>query len=125
MNTLRSAFSTTHPNIDGIAVGHHPLVSRLLRGMFNLRPPSPHYSHSWDVRIVVKFLSTYKSADLSTLQLAKKAVTLLALVNADRCSDLAALDHDHIQWTISGVEFIVQWRRKQKKVGGGGSSLSQ
>ena len=42
--------------------------------------------------------------DLIVLQLAKKTVTLLALVNADRCSDLAALDHENVQWTSSGVE---------------------
>ena len=117
VNTLRSAISTTHPNIDGMAVGRHPLVSRLLRGMFNLRPPSPHYSHSWDVRIVVRFLSNYKSADLSTLQLAKKTVTLMALVNADRCSDLAALDRDHIQWTASGVKFTVVRLTKTRRSG--------
>ena len=75
--------------------------------MFNLRPPSPRYSYSWDVRVVVNFLSNYKSADLSSLEIAKKTVTLLALVNADRCSDLAAFDRDHVQWTASGVEFIV------------------
>ena len=117
VNTLRSAISTTHPNIDGMAVGRHPLVSRLLRGMFNLRPPSPHYSHSWDVRIVVRFLSNCKSADLSTLQLAKKTVTLMALVNADRCSDLAALDRDLIQWTASGVKFTVVWLTKTRRSG--------
>ena len=75
--------------------------------MFNLCPPSSYYSHSWDVRIVVDFLSNYKSADLSTLKLAKKTVTLMALVNADRFSDLAALYRDHIQWTAFGVEFTV------------------
>ena len=117
VNRLRSAISTTHPNIDGMAVGHHPLESHLLRGIFNLRPSSLHYSHSWDVRIVVNFLSNYKSADLSTLQLAKKAVTLMALVNIDRCSDLAALDHDHIQWTASGVEFTVVWLTKTRRSG--------
>ena len=34
INTLRSAISTTHPDIEGSPVGSHPLVSRLLRGMF-------------------------------------------------------------------------------------------
>ena len=117
VNTLRSTISTTHPNIDGMAVGRHPLVSHLLRGMFNLQPPSSHYSHSWDVITVVKFLRTYKSADLSTLQLAKKTVTLLALVNRDRCSNLAALDCDHIQWTASGVEFTVVQLTKTRRSG--------
>jgi len=55
----------------------------------------------------VEFLSQFKSATLSTLQLGKKVVTLLALVNADRRSDLAALDRDQIKWTPDGVEFTV------------------
>ena len=88
-------------------MGRNPLVSRLLRGMFNLRPPSPRYSYSWDLRVVVNFLSNYKSADLFKFRNCKETVTLLALVNADRCSDLSAFDRDHVQWTASGVEFIV------------------
>ena len=92
INSLRSAISMTHTNISGIPIGQHLLVSRLLRGIFNIRPPLPRYSQSWNVSMVINFLSNYKSADLSVFQLAKKAVTLLALVNADRCSDLAALD---------------------------------
>ena len=34
VNTIRSAISMTHPEIEGTAVGSHPLVSRLLKGMF-------------------------------------------------------------------------------------------
>ena len=45
-----------------------------------------HYS--WDIRAVVEFTSSHKSSTSSTLQLAKKTATLLALVNADRCSNL-------------------------------------
>ena len=92
INTLRSAISTTHPDIEGSPVGSqsHPLVSRLLRGMFNSRPPVPRYSCSWDVRTVVEYLTNHKSSTPLTLKLAKKATTLLALINADRCSDLAA-----------------------------------
>ena len=31
----------------------------------------------------------------------------MALANADRCSDLAALDRDHLRWTPSGAQFTV------------------
>lgn len=106
-----------HTTIDGSAVGRHPLVSHLLRGMFNTRPPSPHYSQSWDVRIVINFLGNYKSSHISVLQLVKKAATLLALVNADRCSDLAALDWDYARWIASGVEFTVVQLTKTRKSG--------
>ena len=47
---------------------------------------------------------------------------LLALVNADRYSDVAALDRDHVHWTASGVEFTVvsltktRWSGAPRKV---------
>ena len=107
INTLRSAISTTHPDNDVSPVGSHPLVSCLLKGMFNSQPPTPRYSFSWDIRTVVKFLAGYKLSTLLMLQLVKKAVTLMALVNADRCSDLAvaaALDPDLIRWNLNEVE---------------------
>ena len=34
-NTLRSAISMTHDEVDGTRVGQHPLVSRFLKGVFN------------------------------------------------------------------------------------------
>ena len=106
VNTLRSAISTTHATIDNHTVGTHPLVVRLLKGMFNTRPPVPRYNGAWDVTPVVQSLRR-SSEGLTTLQLSKKVVTLLALSNADRCSDLAALDRDYMRWTASGVQFTV------------------
>ena len=41
LNILRSAISTSHSKVDSHNVGSHPLVSRLLKGMFNVRPPAP------------------------------------------------------------------------------------
>ena len=37
----RSALSSTLPPVDGVAVGAHPLVTRLIKGVYNLRPPKP------------------------------------------------------------------------------------
>ena len=96
VNTLRSAISTTHATIDNHTVGTHPLVVRLLKGMFNTRPPVPRYNGAWDITPVVQSLRR-SSEGLTTLQLSKKVVTLLALSNADRYSDLAALDRDYMR----------------------------
>ena len=49
INTYRSALSSTFCNINNVAVGSHPLVTRLLKGVYNLRTPSPRYSSTWDV----------------------------------------------------------------------------
>ena len=92
-------------------MGSHPLVSRLLKGMFNARPPAPRYSGSWDVSVVVEFLRNHRSADLTIPELDKKVGTLMALANADRCSDLTALDRDYLKWTPSGVQFTVVCNR--------------
>ena len=107
LNTLRSAISNSHSQIDSVNVGSHPIVSRLLKGMFIARPPAPRYSGSWDVAIVVEYLRSCPSESLLILELGKKVVTLMALANASRCSDLAALDRDYLRWTSSGAQFTV------------------
>jgi len=92
------------------------MVSRLLKGMFNARPPVPHYSHSWEVTPMVKFLRGLPS-QLSLLQLSKKIVTLMALHNADQCSDLTTLDRDYMRWTTSCVQFTVVQLTKTRRSG--------
>ena len=44
-------------------------------------------------------------------------MTLMALSNADRCSDLAALDRDFIRWTPTGVQFTVVHLTKTQRAG--------
>ena len=44
VDTLHSAISTSHSKVDNHNIGSHPLVSRLLKGMFNAKPPAPRYS---------------------------------------------------------------------------------
>ena len=117
LNTLRSAISTSHAQIDSVNVGSHPLVSRLLKGMFNARPPAPRYSDSWDVTRVVQYLRSCPSEDLSIVELGKKVVTLMALANASRCSDLAALERDYLRWTPSGAKFTVVQLTKTRTLG--------
>ena len=56
LNVYRSAISSTHPKIDSVRVGEHPLVVQLLKGAYNLRPPLPRYSSTWDVSLVVSFI---------------------------------------------------------------------
>ena len=95
--------------------------------MFNSQPPTPRYTVSWDVKKVVGILSQYKSSDnlpFATLQLGKKAITFLALVNADRCSDLAALDWDQTRWTPDVVEFTVVQLTKTRSSKQSGSPRS-
>lgn len=93
INTVRSAISMTHSEVDGVQVGQHPLVTRFLMGVFNSRPPAPRYSSTWDVNIVLSYLGSLPdNTSLPLTLLTYKLAMLMALSNADRCSDLAALD---------------------------------
>ena len=39
INAFRSAISLVHERVDGYSGGQHPMVTRLLKGIFNDRPP--------------------------------------------------------------------------------------
>ena len=43
LNAYRSAISSAHEKVDGELVGQHPLISRVLKGVFNERPLKPKY----------------------------------------------------------------------------------
>ena len=99
INTIRSAISMTHEEVDGTRIGQHPLVSRFLKGVFNCRPPVPKYSCTWDVDIVLSYLKDLPDNESLPFQLlSHKVAMLMVLSNADRCSDLAAL---HLRYRFS------------------------
>ena len=91
INTYRSALLATIPHTDG----QHPLVCKLLQGIFNKRPPMPQYQTIWDVGVVIQYLKQLSpTEDQPLLTLSQKLVTLLALAtcNASRASDIHALN---------------------------------
>ena len=68
INSHRSAISMTHLSIDNVRVGAHPLVSRLMKGIFNLRPAVPKYLKTWDVSVVLKYLISLSPAPFLSLK---------------------------------------------------------
>jgi hypothetical protein len=92
INVHRSALSSTLKPIQSYQVGQHPLVKRLMRGVFNTRPPVQKLCESWSVMKVLQLLKTWSPArtlDLKCLTL--KTAMLLALATAKRCSSLSLL----------------------------------
>ena len=49
INCARSALSSYVSLDDGSVVGQNPVVCRLLKGVFQSRPPKPKYTEVWDV----------------------------------------------------------------------------
>lgn len=54
INTARAALSSLGIVVDGRRAGDHPLVIRLLKGVFNLCPTKPRYIRTWDVKPVIE-----------------------------------------------------------------------
>ena len=90
----RSAISSFHEKIEGLPVGQHPEVCTLLTGVFNLRPPQPRYSSTWDVQIVLEFMKNNwtDNESLPNKNLTLKLTMLLALTSASRASNIHHLD---------------------------------
>ena len=49
LDVYRSALSAVLSEVDSWRVGAHPLVTQLLKGISDLRPPAPKYSYTWNV----------------------------------------------------------------------------
>lgn len=68
------------PYINGITVGQTPVVRILIWGILIKDPPQPKYGFSWDINMVLKYLSNLPSNyELLLLQLGKMITTLLVL----------------------------------------------
>ena len=56
-----------------------------MKGIFRLSPPRPRFNYTWDVRLLLEYLSTLEPlGSLTTKQLSFKLVSLLALTAAAR-----------------------------------------
>ena len=118
INTARSALSSVITPADKTTFGEHPLVSRFLKGTFELRPSLPRYSTIWDVGIVLKHLQSYPALkDLTLKQLTMNLTMLLALVTAQRTQTLSKLDTSCMQETTTGIIFTIRDTLKTTRPG--------
>ena len=118
INSYRSAISTTHSPIDGVVVGKHPLVSRLMKGIHNQRPPQPRYAATWDVQVVLRHIRSWgQTVVLGRKRLSQKLTMLMALSNASRCSELCGLDIERMRFNETGVTFSLGRLTKTSKPG--------
>ena len=108
----------THSPIDGVVVGKHPLVSRLLKGIYNRKPPQPRYSTTWDVAAVLDHIRSWGPTEsLCRKKATLKLAMLMALANASRCSELHALDVQRMRWSKEGVTFSLAALTKTSRPG--------
>ena len=99
----------THEKVEGVPIGQHPLVTRLMKGVYNLRPPKPRYTYTWDVDMVTQYIAEMgENANLTLKKLSQKLALLMALVVASWTSELQALDLRFRVYRPNGVLFHVR-----------------
>lgn len=100
INVARSALSAVVTVPDGMSVGEHRMVRRLMKGIFVSKPPTKRPCIVWDVNVVLKFLREQGPAEeLSLRDLSHYVVTLLSLLTGQRCQTLAQLSARDIVFT--------------------------
>ena len=90
--------SIYHVHVDGYSVGTHPLVSRLIKGFFNVNPPLKKLGPQWDLQVVLRFLKQgpFVPVELCSLKfLTLKVCFLLAISSARRADDISKLSCRH------------------------------
>ena len=118
VNIHRSAISAFHRPIDGVKVGQHDLVCRVLNACFNARPPQPRYVKTWGVAKVLSYIhSLGENSSLSNKCLTLKLSMLLALASAGRSSDLRALDIRYMTINDNSINFELGVLTKSRRKG--------
>ena len=103
---------------DAHSVGDHPIISRFVKGVFNLRPPTPRYKEIWDVNIVLNQLRKWAPANTLNLKyLTLKLCTLMALISAQRVQSIHCLHLDYMNVKGSSAQFIFRDLLKQDRPG--------
>ena len=93
------------------------MVSRMLRGVFNSRPPQPCYKSTWKVSTVLDWISSETMSNKSLLFLSMKLTTLLALFRLCWSADLAGFQLSSLKFTPEGATFMVSHLAKQNRPG--------
>ena len=118
LNCRSSSISAFHETVEGLKVGQHGLVQRLMTALFNARPPCPKYSETWDVDCVLVYIKSLGSDNLlSDKNLTLKLAMLLALASTGRTSELSALDVRYMMDKGDCIEFKLAKLTKSRRTG--------
>lgn len=120
----RSAISAYHEGLDGIRLGEHPKLIKLLKGVFNKRPPVKLLASTWSLDKVLKCLKVHPFEPLTEVSfkwLSLKVAFLLGICSAARCSDLARFSYQepYLRFVNSseGIRLIPKTLKKQCRPG--------
>ena len=117
ISTARSALGT-FINIENIPLGQHPIISRLLKGIYTSRPAIPKTVVVWDCNIVLNYLKKLSPCRKLILPvLTWKLAVLTALLTGQRTQSLHLIDIRNISLSKSKLKIRYGDLLKQSRPG--------
>ena len=84
----KSTISQGHLPVGQTRLGDLPVVSRFMKDIFRMKPPTPRLSSTWNVKGLLEFLATLDPpSDLTLKMLSLKLAALLALTSSARAHE--------------------------------------
>lgn len=118
INVARSMLSSTFPPVEGNPIGQHHLILKLMKGIYNSKPPKPRYESTWSIDLITNYyINLAPNAELSLSALSEKLAVLLALTSMLRVSELASIDRLSVVVSEEKVSFALSKPRKAQKSG--------
>lgn len=112
INIYRSAISILMSN----KLGKDPDISRLFRGISNIKPTKAKYTYTWDPNKVLDHLATWgPNESLSLEKLTKKVAMLLALSTAQRVQTLFSIKTQNVRVLEDRIKIIITDRTKTSR----------
>ena len=107
INIARSTLSLLLPQYEGYDFDKHPVVCRVLKGIYNKRPQRSRYAATWDVDIVLTYLSELFPLNRLTLrELTTKLVLLMLLTSCQRVQTLSSLRLSDLIWSADNLTAV-------------------
>ena len=96
----RSALSAVLYKRNGLSFGQDPNVSKMMKGIFKLRPTLPKYVVMYDPDIILNYMNTLPdNSSLSLELLTKKLVMLLCLLRGQRSQSIHANQTNYMKFS--------------------------
>lgn len=118
INTHKAMLLQTLPLLGNDWCDKVPLITKFMKGIFNMKPPTPRYKDTWNVTPVLEHLkSLYPLDTLSLKELTLKVTALVALGCAPRAQTLASMDLDNMKTRKDDIVFVFPNLLKTSKKG--------
>ena len=103
----RSALNPVVSIQGGVDVSNHPLVARLVKGVFHSRPPLPRYTEVWDIGKVINYVRNLgDNGRMSLKELTLKVTTLISILTCQRVSSVTQLSVSNTHLEGEQVTFV-------------------